>query len=207
MKVILLNGSPRPNGNTYHALKLAADALNVQGIETEILQIGTKGVHGCIGCGSCATRENHLCVFTDDVLNEYAVKMRQADGFIIGSPVYYAAMAGDLKCFMDRAFYTSSSYFRFKPAAGVAVARRAGAVSTFNQIENYFALGEMLRVPTIYWGDGYGQTPGQVEQDAEGCQHMQVIARNMAWLLQVLQAGKDVPKPEKQTKIRTNFIR
>lgn len=208
MKVILLNGSPHPKGNTYQALSLCAETLAHHGIEAEILQLGASGIHGCIGCGSCYKRENNTCVFTEDCLNDYSMKIREADGLIVGSPVYYAGMAGDLKSFLDRLFYSSGRYMRFKPAAAIAIARRAGTTSTFDQINHYFALGEMLNVPTSYWSDIYGAIPGQIHEDEEGKNHMATIAKNMAWLLKTLEAGKkEVPLPEATKTVRTNFIR
>ncbi len=208
MKVIILNGSPRATGNTYQALTYIADTLNEHGIDTEILQIGTKGIHGCIGCGCCHQRENNHCVFNDDCVNAFSEKIRQADGLVVGSPVYYAGMAGNLKSFMDRLFYSSSRHMRFKAAAAVAVARRAGTTSTFDQINHFFALGEMLQVPTAYWSDIYGATPGEANDDAEGKNHMVTIGKNMAWLLKTLEAGKkEVQLPPATEKIRTNFIR
>lgn len=208
MKVILLNGSPHMAGNTFQALSLIADTLGEQGIGSEILQIGTKGIHGCIGCGSCFKREGNHCVFNDDCVNEYSDKIRQADGLVVASPVYYAGMAGDLKSFMDRLFYSSSRYMRFKPAAAVVVARRAGTTSAFDQINHFFALGEMLNVPTAYWSDIFGATPGEVMEDGEGKNHMVTIGNNMAWLLKTMEAGKkEIALPPATPRVRTNFIR
>lgn len=208
MNVILLNGSPHPKGNTYQALSIIADTLEENGVHAEILQLGAKGIHGCIGCGSCYKSEGNRCVFSDDCVNEYSEKIRQADGLVVGSPVYYAGMAGDLKSFLDRLFYSSARYMRFKACASIAVARRAGTTSTCDQINHFFALGEMIPVPTTYWSDIYGAVPGQIDEDMEGKNHMATIGKNMAWLVKTLDAGKkEVPLPQPTQRIFTNFIR
>ncbi|MFI3226900.1 MAG: flavodoxin family protein [Clostridia bacterium] len=208
MKVLVINGSPRAKGNTFKALELCAKTLNDHGIETEIFQIGTKPIHGCTGCRACKSNEQEYCIFTDDITNELIEKMRYADGIIVGSPVYFAGLAGSLKCFLDRAFYSNSRHMRFKPCAAIAVARRAGSTSTFDQINHYFALGEMINVPTVYWSDVYGEQIGEIEQDKEGLNHVEIIGHNMAWLLKTLEAGKEkVPVPERIKREKTNFIR
>lgn len=208
MKVIAINGSPRKNGNTAAALKLMCDELEREGIETETLHIGKQLIHGCTACNYCASSENNLCVFKDDIVNEAAQKMRNADGFILGSPTYYAGIAGTMKSFLDRIFYTSSSYFRFKTATSVAVVRRGGGVDVVHQLNNYLNLAQTILPPSQYWMIGYGCEGNEVLKDAEGVQTIQKNACSMAWLLKAIEAGKEkFPLPEDQAKIYTNFIR
>ncbi|MCD8157527.1 MAG: flavodoxin family protein [Clostridiales bacterium] len=207
MKVIGINGSPKKDGNTASVLKAMAEELASAGIETEILHIGAAVKHGCTGCGGCSKTENGLCIYTDDIVNEAALKMREADGIILGSPVYYSGIAGNMKSFLDRAFYTSSGYFKYKVGAAFAVARRTGGSDTFHQLCNYLLFSGMIVPPYQYWGAVYGRTPGEVTADLEGMQTMRYAAKDMAWLLKNLEAGKNIPKPEKDPKISTNFIR
>lgn len=211
MKVLLLNGSPNKNGCTFTALSEAAKALNECGIETEIFQIGKKPVPGCIACGSCA--KTGKCAF-DDAVNEFVSKAAEADGFIIGSPVYYSGVNGSLMSLLDRAFYSSPSYpddpFRFKPAAAVVSARRAGTTSAIDQINKYFMIREMPIISSRYWTMVHGNTPEQVMQDEEGLQVMRVLGRNMAWFLRLVEAGRKagVKLPEQEdVRVFTNFIR
>lgn len=208
MKVIALNGSPHKNGNTYQALRIMADELEKEGIETEIISIGGQNIHGCIACGYCATSENNQCVFKNDCVNEVVAKMKEADGFILGSPTYYAGIAGTMKAFLDRAFYSSSSYFRYKVATSVATVRRAGGVDVMHQLNNYLNLAETILPPSQYWTIGYGAAEGEVQQDGEGLQTLRKNARAMAWLLKVTEEGKkNIPVPQNEEHIFTNFIR
>lgn len=208
MKVIAINGSPHKNGNTAQALRLMADELEREGIVVEIIQIGHKSIHGCIGCGHCFSSEDHQCVFKDDVLNEVAGKMREADGFILGSPTYYAGIAGTMKSFLDRAFYTSSRYFKYKVATSVAVVRRAGGVDVVHQLNNYLNLAQTVTPPSQYWTVGYGRKEGEVMQDGEGIQTLRKNARAMAWLLKVIDASQGtIPLPIEEERVMTNFIR
>lgn len=208
MKVVLINGSPRAAGNTRLALDTMAEIFQKEGIETEIIQVGGEKIHGCIACNYCATSADHRCVFKDDLVNEVAEKLRQADGFVLGSPTYCAGIAGGMKCFLDRVFYTSSSYFRFKVASGVAVVRRCGGLDTLHQLENFLGLGETITPPTQYWTVGYGCEKGELTQDQEGMQTIQKHARAFAWLLKVVDAGKkSIPLPPEEEKMYTNFIR
>lgn len=205
MKVLAINGSPRLKGNTYHALKLACDELTAQGIETEILQIGGKAIHGCIACEQC---RNGVCALADDAFNEWCEKLYTADGVILGSPVYYSAIAGTMKCFLDRAFYCSRGRMKHKVGASVAVARRSGAMPTFEQLNNYFLISEMVIAPSYYWNAAHGGKPGELLQDVEAVSVIQTMARNMAWLLQMKEYSRDgVPRPEKVKRGWTNFIR
>lgn len=156
MKVIAINGSPRKNGNTSQALKIMADELEQHSIEVEIIQIGQLNIHGCIGCGYCWTSEENHCVFKDDIVNEVAKQMREADGFILASPTYYAGIAGTMKAFLDRVFFTSSDYFKYKVATSISVVRRAGGVDVIHQLNNYLNLAQTVMPPSQYWTVAYG---------------------------------------------------
>lgn len=206
MKVILVNGSPHKEGCTYTALSEAAKALNSNGIETEIFHLGTEPVAGCIACGACS--KTGKCIYNDPV-NEFVEKAKDADGFIFGSPVYYSGMSGQLCSFMDRAFYSGGKYMAGKPAAAVVSCRRGGATSTFEQINKYFMITNMPVVSSQYWNQVHGNTPDEVKQDLEGLQTMRTLGANMAWLLKCIEAGKKagIEMPERETPIKTNFIR
>lgn len=209
MKVLLINGSPRMAGNTARALKEAAAALEAEGVETEIAWIGNKEIRGCIACGICGKRGDNRCVFDNDPCNELIQKAAAADGLIVGSPVYYAGAAGSLIALLDRLFYAGGSLLRFKPAAGVGVARRAGAIEAADQINKYFQINSMPVVGSSYWGIAFGRTPGEVEGDGEGLHTMRTLGRNMAWLLRCIEAGREagVPVPEIEPKVMTNYVR
>ena len=205
MKVIAINGSPRKNGNTYTSIKRICDILEKEGIETEIIQVGDKAFGGCRACGACAKLGK--CAFGDkDGLNEIGEKMSQADGIIIGSPVYYADINGTLKSFLDRVFYTYGKNFRFKPGAAVVALRRGGAIHAYHSINNYFGITEMIQVPSIYWNDVHGRAEGECEQDIEAMQMMDALGQNMAYLLK-MKAESKVQPPEKITKTAFNYIR
>lgn len=206
MKVILVNGSPHKEGCTYTALSEAAKALNSNGIETEIFHLGTEPVAGCIACGACS--KTGKCIYNDPV-NEFVEKAKDADGFIFGSPVYYSGMSGQLCSFMDRAFYSGGKYMAGKPAAAVVSCRRGGATATFEQINKYFMITNMPVVSSQYWNQVHGNTPDEVKQDLEGLQTMRTLGTNMAWLLKCIEAGKKagIEMPERETPIKTNFIR
>jgi multimeric flavodoxin WrbA len=159
-------------------------------------------------CGYCWTSDKNQCVFKDDILNEVSMKMREADGFILGSPTYYAGIAGPMKSFLDRLFFSSSDYFKYKVATSVAVVRRAGAVDVIHQLNNYLNLAQTVIPPSQYWTVAYGMDKGEILQDGEGIQTIRKNARAMAWLLTLIDAGKDmVPLPEDEERIMTNFIR
>ena len=206
MKVLLVNGSPDAKGCSYTALADVAGALENQGIETEIFQLGVKPISGCIACGSC--RKTGKC-FLDDPVNEFVEKAAQADGFIFGSPVHYAAASGMLTSFMDRVFYSGGVNMQNKPAAAVISARRAGTTATFDQINKYFTISNMPIVSSQYWNMVHGSTPEDVKQDLEGMQTMRALGNNMAWLLKCIEAGKaaGINLPEKEDRVWTNFIR
>jgi multimeric flavodoxin WrbA len=208
MKVIAINGSPRKNGNTDQALKIMTDELEQQGIEVEIIQIGHLDIHGCIHCGYCWTSEGNHCVFKNDIVNETAKKMREADGFILGSPTYYAGIAGTMKAFLDRVFFTSSGYFKYKVATSISVVRRAGGVDVVHQLNNYLNLAQTVMPPSQYWTVAYGMDKGEIIKDEEGIQTIRKNARSMAWLLKIIEAEKEnIPAPVEEDHVMTNFIR
>lgn len=212
MKVIAINGSPRAKGNTYHSLKVLGDELMAQGIDFEILHIGHKAIHGCIGCGKCAEKRNQTCPsFPDDAVSESVQKMKQADGIVLASPVYYAGVAGTMKCFIDRAFYvagSNSGLFRHKVGAAITVQRRTGGSSSLDCLNHYFTISEMPLAGSTYWNAIHGGAPGEVLQDEEGVQTLRNLARNMAWMIKMRQQTKDsLPVPDTQKVVRTNFIR
>ncbi len=208
MKVLLINGSPNENGCTYTALCEAAGTLEQEGIETEIFQMGKQPVRGCIGCGGCARKGDGRCVFGDDAVNRALEKAETADGYIIGSPVYFASANGSLIAMLDRMFYAGKC-FSYKPAAAVVSARRAGTTASLDEIGKYFSIRNMPVVSSKYWTMVHGNTPEEVRQDLEGMQNMRVLGRNMAWLLKCLEAGKQagIAIPEPETPVKTNFIR
>ncbi|MDE7071098.1 MAG: flavodoxin family protein [Clostridia bacterium] len=207
MKVLMFNGSPRANGCTFTALSEIASVLNAQGIETEILQIGNKPVQDCIGCNSCANKGE--CVFSNDPINEWIEKAKSADGFVFGTPVYYAHPSGRILSAMDRLFYAGGSNFEHKPATVVASARRAGTTATLDTLSKYFAIAQMPVISSTYWNIVHGNTPEQTKQDLEGMQTMRNIGANMAWILKCIQAGKQsgISAPKAETSAWTNFIR
>ncbi|MDR1625795.1 MAG: flavodoxin family protein [Spirochaetia bacterium] len=209
MKVIAVNGSPRNDSNTLLALKLMAGELKKENIETEILNIGKENIHGCHGCGYCSRSEDNHCAITQDCLNACADRIRVADGLILGAPTYYAGIAGAMKCFLDRLFYTSRRYLKSKVGTSVAVARRAGAVDTIHQLNNFLNLAEMVIPPSQYWTVVFGMEQGEVSQDEEGLQTLRKNAQAMAWLLKIIDATKStIPFPaSSERRARTNFIR
>ncbi len=204
MKVLLINGSPRSKGNTYIALCEVAKALEGNGIDTEIVSIGTKAIQGCIACNCCS--ELGHCVFNDALYNSIRTKLETADGIVIGSPVYYAGPNGSLCALLDRLFYSASELLRYKPAASVAVCRRGGASATFDRLNKYFTINNMPVVSSQYWNSVHGCLPGEASQDAEGLQTMRTLGNNMAWILKSLKNNL-IPHPEKEKSIMTNFIR
>lgn len=202
----MLNGSAKKEGNTYLSLLEVGKELEKQGIEYEVFQIGGKPVRDCIGCGQC---KGEGCVFTDDAVNEFVAKAKEADGFVFGTPVYYAHPSGRILSFLDRAFYSSNGAFAFKPAASVAVARRGGCTASFDVMNKYFGISQMPVVSSTYWNQVHGRTPGEAKMDDEGLQTMRNLARNMAWMLKCFEAGKKagVELPQTERTYMTNFIR
>lgn len=207
MKVILVNGSPHQHGCTDMALQETAKVLEQEGIHTEIFWIGAKPIAGCIGCGAC--RKGLGRCFAVDTVNQFTELAAEADGFIFGSPVHYAAISGAMTSFMDRAFYSGSQNLAGKPAAAVVSCRRGGASAAFDQMNKYFTISSMPVVSSQYWNQVHGSTPEQVLQDEEGIQTLRTLARNMAWLLKCIEAGKaaGIERPAQEKVIRTNFIR
>jgi multimeric flavodoxin WrbA len=204
MKVLLLNGSPHKEGCTYTALKEVAGALEKNGVETKIFHIGTRPVRGCIACGKC--RETKKCVFNDDPANEILALMQEADGIVIGSPVFYAGPNGALCALLDRIFYAGSATLRFKPAAAVVSARRGGTTATFDRLIKYFTINRMPVVSSQYWNGVHGFTPDDVRKDVEGLQTMRTLGYNMAWMIKSIKNGGQ-PLPEIEPVTPTSFIR
>ncbi|MBE5961439.1 MAG: flavodoxin family protein [Lachnospiraceae bacterium] len=208
MKVLLLNGSAKSNGCTYTALTEVAKSLQQNGVETEIVHIGGGPVRDCIGCGRCASLGG-VCTFDDDIVNEIIEKAKEADGFIFGTPVYYAHPSGRILSVLDRAFYAGKKYFAHKPGAAVASARRAGTTASIDVLNKYFTIAQMPVVSSSYWNMVHGNTPDEVKQDLEGLQIMHNLGKNMAWLLKCIEAGKEkgIDRPVMETGSKTNFIR
>lgn len=211
MKVIAFNGSPRKDGNTYHALKTVGEGLINQGIEFEIIHVGNKAIRGCMACMGCVRNQNEQCVITTDEVNEWIQKMKEADGILLGAPVHYAGIGGTMKSFLDRAFFVTSvnkSMLRNKVGATVAAVRRSGGVSTFDGLNHYITYSEMIMPTSNYWNVTHGLAAGEAEKDEEGNQIMRILGKNMAWLLKVLAAGKPLVEPVlPEAKTYTNFIR
>jgi len=207
MKVLLFNGSSHANGCTFTALTEIAKALNEEGIETEILQIGAQPIRDCIGCRRCA--DSHKCVFDDDIANAWIEKAKYADGFVFGTPVYYAHPSGRILSAMDRVFYAGGANFAHKPGAVIASARRAGTTASLDALVKHLTIAQMPVVSSTYWNMVHGNVPDEVRQDLEGMQTMRNLAKNMVWLLKCIEAGRaegiEIPKTEKT--VRTNFIR
>ena len=205
MKVLMINGSPRPKGNTATALAEMERVFDAEGIEVETVQIGNKDIRGCIACGTCG--ERGACVF-DDVVNEIAVKFEQADGLVVATPVYYASPNATVIALLDRLFYSAKFDKTMKVGASIAVARRAGTTATLDVVNKYFSFAGMPVAPSKYWNVAHGAKPGEVVQDEEGMQIMRTLARNMAFLMKSIALGKEAyGLPEKEPGIMTNFVR
>ncbi len=206
MKVLLLNGSSHRNGTTFTALDEIARVLKSENIDSEIFQLGNPELRDCTGCQAC--KKIGKCVY-DDIVNEFVEKAKTADAFVFGTPVYYAHPSGRILSFLDRAFYSGKSAFEYKPAAAVAVARRSGTTASFDVLNKYFTISNMPIVSSTYWNNLHGNMMEEARQDLEGLQVMRNLGRNMAWLLQCLDAGRKmgITKPEKEEQIKTNFIR
>ena len=207
MKVLLINGSPHPQGCTFTALSEVAAELQKCGVQTEIVHVGNKPIRGCIGCFKCS--ELGHCVFDNDLVNEVAKKFAEADGLVVGSPVYYAGMNGTLKSFLDRLFFSTPFSKRFKVGAAVVSARRAGTTATFDQLNKFFTISEMPVVSSRYWNNVHGNSAQEVMQDEEGLQTMRCLGRNMAFLISAINAEKQrsgLPEEEPERMV-TNFIR
>lgn len=205
MKILLINGSPRANGNTAIALHEMEKVFASEGVETEYVQVGNKPIRGCMACGACANAGK--CVF-DDIVNEVAPKFEQCDGIVVGSPVYYASANATLVAFLDRLFYSTSFDKTMKVGASVVVARRGGLSATFDELNKYFTIAGMPVASSQYWNSIHGSQLGEAQSDAEGLQTMRTLARNMAFLVKSIALGKEkFGLPEKESRVATNFIR
>lgn len=206
MKVLMLNGSPKASGNTGRALEEIGRQLEKEGVEYEIFQLGGAPVRDCIGCGQCTEAG---CAFDDDGVNAFIAKAKEADGFVFGTPVYYAHPSGRILSFLDRVFFSSGEIFTHKPGAAVAIARRAGTTASFDVLNKYFGISEMPVAGSTYWNIAHGRRPGEVELDEEGLRTMRNLARNLAWMLKCFEAGDraGIPRPETEEGPATNFIR
>lgn len=208
MKALLINGSPHKMGCTYTALGGVETGLQEQGIQADIMWLGTGAVSGCLGCGKCL-KDGHC--FIDDVVNKVLDDAKNYDAFVFGTPVHFASASGSMTSFMDRLFYgrSRSPLFAGKPVAGVVSCRRGGASAAFDQMNKYFTISNMMVVGSLYWNQVHGNTPEEVLQDAEGMQTMRTLGRNMAWLMKCIDAGKGagVKFPQFERPMKTNFIR
>lgn len=207
MKVLLINGSPHEKGCTYTALSEVANELAKKGVDSEIFWLGTEPMRSCVGCGGC--RSGKGCVFslkTPDNVSECREKLAGIDGIIVGSPVHYAGASGQITSFLGRLFYSSSALLQGKPASAVVSCRRGGASSAYEQLCKYFQMSNMPVVTSQYWNQVHGNTPEEVLRDEEGLQTMRTLADNMAWLLGSIKSA-DIPLPEREPRLRTNFIR
>ena len=205
MKVLLINGSPRANGNTALGLREMEAVFHAQGIETETLHVGSQAIRGCVACNGCAKKGR--CVF-DDGVNEAAAKLKAADGLVVGSPVYYAGPNATVTAFLDRLFYSTSFDKTMKVGAAAVVCRRGGASATFDRLNKYFTISGMPVASSRYWNSLHGMTPGEAEQDEEGLRTLRTLARNMAFLMKSIALGRErFGLPEVEQGPMTNFIR
>ncbi len=210
MKVLLINGSNKTNGCTNRALEEVAKVLTESGVEYEIFQVGAAPIRDCIGCNQCSAKlKNNTCIFNDDVVNQLIKKASECDGFVFGTPVYYAHPSGRILSLLDRVFYAGSRVFKHKPAFAIASARRAGTTASIDVLNKYFMFAQMPVVSSSYWNMVHGNTPDQVEQDLEGLQTMRNAARNLVWLMKCIELGKvnNVEPPKNESGVRTSFIR
>ena len=207
MKVLLINGSPHKQGNTFLALSEAAKTLAANEIETEIVQIGVKPVRGCIACGQCKQKELGRCVFDDDICNRISEKLDDADALIVGSPVYYGQPNGAVLSLIQRMFFSAGEKVQNKPAAAVCVCRRGGATAAFQAMNLPFQMMNMPVVTSQYWNIVYGREEGQAALDTEGMQTMRTMANNMAWLLKKIHAERELNYPEREPWKPMHFIR
>ena len=211
MKVMGINGSARKNGNTSMLIGKVFEELEAEGIETQLVNLGPKSVNGCIACMKCFENKDGHCIQTKDPLNDWLDEMKTADGIILGTPVYFAELSGQIKCFMDRTGMVAranGNMFKRKVGAGVVAVRRAGAVSAFHSLNGYFTIAEMMIVGSTYWNMGYGREKGEAMQDGEGLQTMSNLGKNMAWLLKCIDAAQgSIAEPETDMGVVTSFIR
>ena len=207
MKVLLINGSPHKEGNTFLALSEAAKTFEQQGIETEIVSIGVKPIRGCIACAQCKIKELNRCVFDDDICNRIVEKLDDADALIVGSPVYFGQPNGSVMSLIQRMFFSAGAKVMNKPAAAVCVCRRGGATAAYQTMNMPFEMMNMPVVTSQYWTIAYGREPGQASLDTEGMQTMRTLANNMAWLLKKIHADGNPGYPEREEWQPMNFIR
>jgi multimeric flavodoxin WrbA len=211
MKVIAVNGSPTREGNTHHALQMVGDELRGQGIDFEVLQVGNKNIHGCMACGKCVMNRDEQCSIKTDDLNKFIPFIKDADGLVLGAPVFYSGIAGTMKCFLDRLFFVAGAnggLLRHKVGAAVVAVRRTGGSSTLDGLNHYLTYSEMLVATSNYWNVIHGRSAGEALQDVEGRQIMRVLGRNMAWLLKMKEAtAASIAPPPAETKEFMNFIR
>lgn len=206
MNVLLINGSPHANGSTRTALDEVAVELKNSDIDSTLLHIGSEGIRGCNACMGCV--KTGYCVYKDDSVNECVDLLKQADGLIVGSPVYFAGPNASLCAYLDRVFYHKSDAFAFKPGAAIVSSRRGGNSAAFDRLNKYFTFAQMPVVSSHYWNGVHGNNGDEVKQDIEGLQTMRVLARNMAWLLKCIDVAKEtVPYPEQEQRTKLNFIR
>lgn len=207
MKVLLINGSTHKDGTTSAALETIVKELKAQGVDSEVVCLGTAAVHSCMGCASC--QKTGKCVFNDDPVNAIGEKVKEADGYIFAAPVHYASPSGAMVAALDRLFYAYGKYMKFKPAASVVVARRAGTTASFDVLNKYIQINSMIQVPSTYWNMTFGANAAQTADDLEGITIMRAIASNMVWLLKLLESAKgtELEKPVIIDKVKTNFIR
>ena len=208
MKILMINGSPHENGSTNRSLLEAKAVLEQEGAECEIVWLGNKAVNDCIGCAACRKLDCR-CVFDDDIVNRLIEKAKDADGFIFGTPVYYAHPSGRILTVLDRVFYAGGKVFRHKPAASIAVARRAGTTATLDVLNKYITIAQMPLVSSSYWCMTHGANAADVESDLEGLQTVRNMARNMAWMCRIIEQGKKngIIPPDNEYAHRTNFLR
>ncbi len=208
MKILMINGSPHEQGSTYRSLIEAKSTLVAEGFECEIVWLGNKAVNDCIGCGACR-KTDCKCVFDGDIVNEIIEKAKDADGFIFGTPVYYAHPSGRILSVLDRVFYAGGKVFRHKPAASIAVARRAGTTASIDVLSKYITIAQMPLVSSSYWCMTHGAKAEDVDSDLEGLQTVRNMARNMAYFCRLIESGKEhkITPPENEYSHRTNFIR
>lgn len=210
MKVLLINGSSNKKGSTFLALSEVATTLEKEHIETEIFQIGNPALRDCCGCCVCRNNNTGKCVFDDDIVNEIIEKATTCDGFVFGTPVYYAHPSGRILSLLDRAFFAGYYAFAYKPGAAVAVARRAGTTASFDVLNKYFTINNMPIVSSQYWNNVHALIPDDISEDLEGLQTMRTLGRNMAWLMKCIELGSQngIQKPENaEQPIHTNFVR
>lgn len=206
MKVLLINGSPNQQGCTNRALEEVKTTLNKEGVETELVWIGKQPIAGCIACRTC--KKTNRCVFNNDLVNKLIERLDEFDGIIVGSPVYYSGPSGQICAFLDRLFFAGGD-FSGKVGAAVVSCRRGGATASFDRLNKYFTISNMVQASSQYRNMVHGNTPEEVEQDLEGLQTMRTLGQNVAWLLKCIEAGKEkgIEKPKYEAFSKTNFIR